>query len=176
MTECFLFREEALLFYRQNESMMMSEAEVSKYDNRNKWGISAFGLKIIAAITMILDHTALILVSDNTKMYYIMRCIGRISFPIFCFLLVEGYFHTKSKIKHCINLLVFALLSEVPYDLMRGSAFNIERQNVIFTLLIGFVVIWALDEIFSNQKDVEDNRKIMSVWQKKAFTDIIFFL
>lgn len=114
----------------------------------DKYGISAFGLKLIAVITMIIDHCGVMFATGNKPLYLIMRSIGRISFPLFCFLLVEGFYHTRSKVKHIITLAIFAIISEVPYDAFSGTLFNIGRQSVMFTLLIGFGAIWALDSIF----------------------------
>lgn len=64
---------------------------------------------------------------------------------MFCF--AEGFFHTKDRIKHGIILGIFALLSEVPYDLMYGSLWDLTRQNVLITLFIGYMMIWMLDLI-----------------------------
>ena len=61
--------------------------------NLDKWGISTFTLKIIAMITMIIDHVGFLFFQDNHQTYIILRSIGRISFPIFCFVLVEGFFY-----------------------------------------------------------------------------------
>lgn len=133
--------------------MKFNEIGIKKYIDLDKWGLSSFSLKMIAVITMLIDHCAVFFVHDNRLLYLAMRSIGRLSFPLYCFLLVEGYFHTRNKLKHCINLIVFAILSEVPYDLTRGVLFSMDKQNVIFTLLIGFVVIWALDWVHLEDKN-----------------------
>ena len=83
---------------------------------------------------MIFDHVAVILLTDYGNMYEAFRIVGRISFPIFCFVLVEGYFHTKNRMSYATRLGIFALISEVPYDMMYGSFFNLEKQNVMFIL------------------------------------------
>ncbi len=106
--------------------------------------MSGFVLKMIALITMLIDHTASILL-EGSKWYLLLRIIGRLAFPIFCFLLVEGYFHTKDVYKYLKRLGLFAILSEIPFDM--AFADNITRfdfldnQNVFFTLFIGLSVI-----------------------------------
>lgn len=117
------------------------------YLDMEKKGLSSFALKMIAVVTMLLDHTAIILFCDNDIIYNILRSIGRISFPIFCFILVEGFFYTKNKGKHLFMLGIFALISEVPYDMMHGSFFDMSGQNVMFTLFLGFALIWILYNI-----------------------------
>ncbi len=102
-------------------------------------GINSFQLKWIAVITMIIDHTGAVLFPDNM----VFRYIGRIAFPIFCFLLVEGFFHTRDVRKYMLRLGLFALISEIPYDLaFRDTVLEFEHQNVFFALLLGVVMIW----------------------------------
>lgn len=106
--------------------------------------MSGFLLKLIAMITMLIDHTAAILLTDS-KWYLLLRGIGRVAFPIYCFLLVEGYFHTKDVKKYMLRLGIFALLSEIPFDLAFTPYYShlgfLQIQNVFFTLFIGLSVI-----------------------------------
>lgn len=97
-------------------------------------------LKIIALISMIIDHYGAIF-EDNIDMY---RIIGRIAFPIYCFLLVEGFYHTKDVKKYALRLFIFALLSEIPFDLAFFGKLEFTHQNVFFTLLIGLIAIYNL--------------------------------
>ena len=76
----------------------------------------------------------------------ILRSVGRISFPIFCFLLVEGFVHTSNRKKYALRLFLFACVSELPFDLcFNGGLLEFSYQNVMFTLLIGFLTLWLMD-------------------------------
>lgn len=124
-------------------------------------------LKWIAVLSMLIDHFGaaffIIYTSyyDGSEQfpwadefyYYVLRGIGRTAFPIFCFVLVEGFFHTRNKRKHVILLFLFALLSEIPFDLaLRNQLWDIKGQNVFWTLLIGFLAIWAIETVRKSGK------------------------
>lgn len=110
-------------------------------------GITGSTLKIIALVTMLLDHIGAILIVSPYP-YYALRLIGRIAFPIFCFLLVEGFLHTKNLKKYTFRLFLFALISEIPFDLaFHYTLYYPDAQNVFFTLLIGLFVISCLDHL-----------------------------
>ena len=105
-------------------------------------GLTSYQLKWIAIITMIIDHVGAVLFPDCWELRY----IGRISFPIFCFLLTEGFRHTRNIRRYMIRLGGFALISEVPYDLaFHGKAADPAHQNVFFTLLLGVVLMYVLE-------------------------------
>lgn len=105
-------------------------------------GLSGSTLKIIAILTMLIDHIAAILISPSEPVYMLFRLIGRLAFPIFCFLLVEGFLYTKNIKNYAFRLFLFALISEVPFDLaIAGNAFSFAQQNVFFTLFIGLTTI-----------------------------------
>lgn len=113
-------------------------------------GLSGSTLKLIAIVTMFIDHLGVVAfetqISNYMVPYYIMRLIGRLAFPIFCFLLVEGFFHTRDVKKYALRLLVFAFISEIPFDLaFNRQLFYWRHQNVFFTLFIGLLVIALLD-------------------------------
>lgn len=118
-------------------------------------GISGSTLKIIAITAMLIDHIGAVVVLGFLQhawygkwlvnLYYVMRLlIGRIAFPIFCFLLVEGFAHTRNVVKYASRLFAFALISEIPFNLaFEGKLFAPEYQNVFFTLFIGLLVMMA---------------------------------
>lgn len=134
----------------------MSEAEKKK-------GLSGSTIKIIAIVAMLIDHIGAVIVermitaqSGGVYSYEdplvvldtVLRGIGRIGFPIFCFLLVEGFVHTRNVAKYALRLFAFALISEVPFDLaFAGRVFYPDYQNVFFTLLIGLLVMIAFRTI-----------------------------
>ncbi|MDD3404385.1 MAG: TraX family protein [Hespellia sp.] len=113
---------------------------------------SGSSLKLIAVITMLIDHIGAAILyytvqtESEIQMYYIFRNIGRIAFPIFCFLLVEGFLHTHDVKKYAVRLGVFALISEIPFDLAVTRTGNSVwlNQNVFWTLLIALLVMTGL--------------------------------
>ena len=113
--------------------------------------MNGFALKLIAVVTMLIDHVTAVLIPEGTLWYMIGRSIGRLAFPIFCFLLVEGLLHTKNVKKYLIRLGIFALLSEIPFDLaFSNKTMNMAflyQQNIFFTLFIGLAVIYAMSII-----------------------------
>lgn len=137
--------------------------------------LSGNALKFIAIFTMLIDHIGaaliengilcaydidrmmVILETEEGMRWYLfdlaLRLIGRIAFPIFCFLLVEGFLHTRDERKYARNLLLFAFLSEVPFD----TAFSCVpvywgAQNVYFTLFIGVVMMCFLRKYEGRQE------------------------
>lgn len=121
-------------------------------------GLSGSSLKILAIATMFLDHIGAVILEPLLQSSIIgsrewmpvdlvLRLIGRIAFPIFAFLLVEGFLHTSDRKRYGIRLFLFALISEIPFDLaFQGRILEFTYQNVFFTLLIGYVVIWGMEK------------------------------
>ena len=103
--------------------------------------MSSLVLKITALITMIIDHYGAIF-QGNIIIY---RIIGRLAFPIYCFLLVEGYTHTSNIKKYALRLIAFAFISEVPFDLAFFGKIGFEHQNIFFTLFIGLAAMFYID-------------------------------
>jgi ABC-type amino acid transport system permease subunit len=134
---------------------------------KTKWGISGSTLKWIAIISMAIDHIGAGILEAGLlnawgtsplgnffgaywqQIYQIdqvLRKIGRPAFPIFCFLLVEGFLHTHDVKKYAIRLGLFALISEIPFDLLLFlKPVDWSHQNVFFTLLLGLLAIWFID-------------------------------
>jgi len=91
---------------------------------------------------MLLDHLWATIVPGN----FWMTCAGRLAFPIFAFQISEGFFHSHDRKRYAKRLLLSALLSEIPFDLMYGSTvFYPFHQNVLFTLLLGLLAVSAID-------------------------------
>lgn len=111
--------------------------------------VSRNQLKWIAMVTMVIDHIGCIFVPAGAMpvLYYLMRGIGRLSFPLICFLLVDGFYYTHSRRRYLLQLLCFALISEIPYDLaFYGCIWYPEKQNVFWPLGIGLAVIWGMEK------------------------------
>lgn len=105
-------------------------------------GIPQEVLKLIACITMLIDHfgAAIVLslpVPNVVQWYYACRIIGRIAFPIYCFLLVEGMRHTRNPKNYITRLGIGILLAELPFDLLFEGGFSWEYQSVMVTLTLG---------------------------------------
>lgn len=104
--------------------------------------MSSATLKWFALITMAFDHVGAVFFPDQAW----IRIVGRVSFPIFAFLLVQGFIHTKSRTKYISRLIVFAIISEVPYDLcLYGQLLEFSSQNIMFELAAGFLVLICLE-------------------------------
>lgn len=104
-------------------------------------------LKIIAIISMVIDHCAYFLMENGTLLYNAMRCVGRIAFPVFAFLIVEGFGYTHNRKRYFAQLLVFAVISEVPWYLLNGAD---GTHNVMFTLALGVIALAVLEKLKEN--------------------------
>lgn len=107
------------------------------------------GLKIIACLTMLLDHIGAVFASDlgSYSLYYALRIIGRLAFPIYCFLLAEGVAHTKNPVKYGLRLVAGVLLAEIPFDLALFGGITWQYQSVMVTLLLGFVMALVMEKL-----------------------------
>lgn len=117
--------------------------------------MSALTLKIIACIAMLLDH-----IGYTVKITYPYRIIGRIAFPIYAFLLTEGYHHTKDFKRYLKRLFLFALVSEIPFNLFsKGKLIDISSsKNIFFTLSLSLLLLYWLDE---SKKIYEDKPRLI---------------
>jgi len=114
----------------------------------NKYEIlSGSWLKVIAMVTMTIDHMAVFLpyFHEHPTLYFAMRTIGRVAFIIFAFLLSEGFIHTHDKRIYGRNLAVFAIISQLPYSLIHNHFLFYSHTNVGFTLLLAFLGMLAME-------------------------------
>ena len=169
-------QKEAILEETIQKQATQNETEsLAEKSGASAHGISGSTLKIIAMITMLVDHIGATVVlqalqnnPDNFDatgqarltgiviLYYILRGIGRLSFPIFIFLLLEGFGYTHNRFAYAGRLLLFAVISEIPFDLAfnispgwirRGHFLEFSSQNVFFTLAIGLLVLTVVEGI-----------------------------
>ncbi len=132
-------------------------------------GISGSWLKLIAITSMLIDHTAgyvlqwqdwanvclLQIGHHEITPYFILRSvIGRWAFPLFAFLIVEGFLHTHDRKKYGWNLFVFALISEIPWNLVHVNRFFWPAQNVMFTLLLGYLGLCVVEKYRDDLKSM----------------------
>ena len=103
--------------------------------------LSGSWLKIIAMLSMTIDHLAFYYGCNNPYLYELMRTFGRIAFPTFAFLLAEGFVHTRNRQKYMVSLFVFALVSEIPWLLLNHDG----SHNVLFTLLAGILGLHTIE-------------------------------
>ena len=105
--------------------------------------MSSFVLKIIAIITMFIDHIGYIVFGKFSYFNY----IGRLAFPIFAFQISEGYTHTKNLKKYFFRLFLFAIISQLPFMLFHNLISSNFSLNIFFTLLLGLASIFIYDKL-----------------------------
>lgn len=149
-------------------------------EQKRTW-LTGAHIKWIAIVVMVIDHAAAVFMepilmntvdlssySESAKtiswIYMVLRGIGRFAFPAFCFLLVEGFYHTRSKAGYLRNLVIFAFISEVPFDLaLYGKVWYWDHQNVFFTLAAGFAAIWVAEYFISKSMKDDTNAMLFRV-------------
>lgn len=153
-------------------------------------GISGSTIKIIAVAAMLIDHIAAVILIRQIRLdyygsmesglyncYVVMRLIGRLGFPIFCFLLVEGFQKTRSVAKYAFRLGLFALISEIPFDLaLKNTPLEFGYQNVYFTLFFGLLALWAFDLLEKLVVQSWPIRLILSVAALVLCMDAAYFM
>ena len=106
--------------------------------------LSGNSLKVLAVASMTVDHVGAVLFPSQIW----MRCVGRLAFVIYTFLIAEGYFHTHNVKKYMGRLGFLAIVSEIPFDLVFHHTFVYwGSQNVFFTLFLGLVSLYLMDRI-----------------------------
>ena len=127
--------------------------------------MSSFVLKIIAVVTMFIDHLGYIIWGRVTFFNY----IGRLAFPIFAFQISEGYLHTKNLKKYFLRLIIIAIVSQIPYSLFLSTYSNdYTSPNIFFTLISGLSSITIYDKL------KEKDKKILQKSSRKLFATIFF--
>lgn len=110
----------------------------------NKINVKSAHLHILAMALTLCDHSWAMLFTQQRW----LTCLGRIAFPIFAFMLVEGFFHTRNLKKYMLRMLGFALISEIPFDLVYGGVpFYWYHQNVMWTLLLGLILMQLIETV-----------------------------
>ncbi|MDY4668944.1 MAG: TraX family protein [Oliverpabstia sp.] len=175
-----------VLFTRINNCIYRLDKQMRQFQF-----LTGKALKIIGILTMVIDHTCKIVFQwllsnywgvmvDNGKMSwerfvqidnfirFNLQSIGTIAFPLFCFLLTEGFRYTKSKKRYIGQMFVFALISEIPFDIgffseysrMEGTfPFYFKYQNVFFTLFLGLVALVLLEKLSCKSSNRVDKIK-----------------
>lgn len=106
-------------------------------------GLDGGTLKGMAAVLMLTDHVGAILLPQML----ILRCIGRLAFPIFAFFIAEGYAHTQSFGRYLLRMAIWAAVSEIPFNLEFGHFFVPGRQNVLWTFCLALLTLRGLDRL-----------------------------
>lgn len=106
-------------------------------------GLDGGTLKGMAAVLMLTDHVGAILLPQ----VLILRCIGRLAFPIFAFFIAEGYAHTQSFGRYLLRMAIWAAVSEIPFNLEFGHFFVPGRQNVLWTFCLALLTLRGLEEL-----------------------------
>lgn len=106
-------------------------------------GLDGGVLKGIAAALMLTDHVGAILLPEVP----VLRCVGRLAFPIFAFFIAEGYAHTRDFGRYFRRLAILAVVSEIPFNLENGAVFDLTRQNVLFTFCLALLTLRGLEAL-----------------------------
>lgn len=131
-----------------------------------KKNLTNFDLKLIAIITMTIDHIGAIIYNDID----IFRIIGRISFPLFAFLLVEGFKNSSNRLKYFLRLIIFAFITQPIYD----YAFKSNTLNILFTFSLGFLLMMIIE--FSKKIIDKYNKGSESYLYKTVFYSLFYIL
>ena len=126
---------------------------MERRSRRRSPGLTGTQLKVIAMVSMAVDHAAYVLVYPAVLtgfapawIYLAMRAFGRLAFPIYGFLLAQGFLNTSDRRRYLGRLCLFALISEVPFDLaVAGRVFYPGAQNVFVTLAVALGTLWGLE-------------------------------
>ncbi len=110
--------------------------------------LSGTALKLIAMLSMVFDHVGDNFFPEQTW----MRIIGRIAMPIFAFFVAEGFLHTHDRKKYLLRMGVFALVSELPFDLLTAGRLEFGHQNVMFTFFLAILALLCFDTLMAKEQ------------------------
>lgn len=105
---------------------------------------SGSALKIIAILSMVADHCAYFLMEPDAPFYGVLRSFGRIAFPVFAFLVAEGFAHSRDRMRYFLILIFAGMVSELPWYLLNGAD---GTHNVMFTLALGVAALVVFDRL-----------------------------
>lgn len=139
---------------------------ISKSKENQTFQLTGRALKWIACICMLADHFAKCFSLKGASFFVLSDLIGRITFPVFCMLLAEGFFHTRSRFRYILRVLLLALVSEIPFDLaLHNKLWDWSAQNTCFSLVLGLVMFSVLELIRS---DPQRDYRLSSILQIAA--------
>lgn len=212
-TSIFTFKETLMSQTSSTPSAILNTKDNSVQNGSHFSGITGSFLKIFAICVMFIDHATAgilepMLMTDSLpnlsiagiSLSYnqwamadlILRSIGRSAFPIFCFLLVEGFSYTHSRSRYLLNLSLFALLSETPFDLSVNTSIGFglldpialikangalywNHQNVFFTLALGLAAIWTMDIVIAKFQSPKFLGYLLSLLPLALFCAIAYY-
>ncbi len=139
-------------------------------------------LKYIAFGSMLIDHINKALIWPNLDgvgglsiLSSIFDVTGRIAFPLFSFFIVEGFFRTRSKKKYLLNLLFFAIISEIPYDMFSSKVIlEFRLNNVLFSLSLSLITIWILNE-FRKRYEEKNWKAVDFIFYSTPYNYVFYF-
>ena len=115
-------------------------------------------LKIIAMVSMVFDHVGDVFFPEIAW----LRMVGRLAMPIFAFCITEGYIHTRNRNKYLLRMGIFALVSEVPFDLAFEGNINLSHQNIMLSFFISILALMLFDLIRGSKIEIKGR---YSVWR-----------
>lgn len=124
--------------------------------------MTVFIIKIIACVTMVLDHIKYAIPETEG---ILTNYFGRLAFPLYAFLLTEGYVHTKDLKKYYYRMIIFAIISQIPFMLFRTLVGEWKMLNIMFTLLLGLIAITVYDK--EKRKYISIPIIILLIWMGK---------
>lgn len=128
--------------------------QTHELSRKNKITVTQNMLKLFAVVAMTLDHIAVMFIPSGTALYIIFRTFGRITAPLMCYFVSQGFKYTKNRKRYFMRLFIFSLISHFPYALYMEKAFHFESlfkiTSIIWGLTMGYVALW----VCSNKKTI----------------------